>query len=513
MRLTEKTIDHNILNKINTFDDIKNSFNKKDHNQYVLYNGNEFELKELDTTNLDELMRFSDVHNMIKSKSRDKYNLSARDNIITDTGHITSMNFPSLLTTLDTPFGNIIGENIIKFKVLANKMLLLTDKGDFEVLDMDNETIDTVFETDAVDQIKSKFNIEHIYPFDITDFDIYGNSYLISTVREGIFMIDSEGQINDLMINEKGIQSFKYIGDNKVIVTIMGMNTSNVKIYDIIDNLLIESYNHLRYMNEQRPTHLVCKKDMFAILASPLENGLSDRNIHIWKREDGFWNNVDYSIHPHKADIEYVSKFMNIDNNNIYIIGGYQNSTFMWKWDINSLHNKPEEILLEDIDVSEIDNIYIKNDIITLDVDNRIMKYDMAGNILKNLTTGGLSHIDGFVEYDNTYFIIEGDTVFAYKIPEEKVLSTYNINLTKPNMNIIEVIVDGDDTMGLTIVDRNKLIMSTQVKMIKIDDGLVYMKIINTPDKNLSLVLTVPDGCKINDIRIRYDRLVMNGDV
>ena len=111
----------------------------------------------------------------------------------------------------------------------------------------DLEDFIIIFESEPLSEIRSNFNIENINTFDVLDFDFYGDDILLSTRREGIFLVSSDGKVNDLLISEKSINNFKYIGDDRIIITINRVSDTNVKIYDDIS--IIDEFD---YSLEQR---------------------------------------------------------------------------------------------------------------------------------------------------------------------------------------------------------------------------------------------------------------------
>jgi hypothetical protein len=516
MRISEKTIDSKLLDRINEISELKSNFKKSDIDQFVSYDGESLYFRELDVNPLDELIRFSNISKIKNNNKSNEFIFNSEEDILylPNKKIATSSKFPKLLTELELKDIIDLDGCIEKYKFIGDKLILLLSNGMLKVFNL--KDFEEVFECNPINEIKVNFSVEFLNTFDILDFDFYGDNILISTKREGLFLINSKGEVKDLLISEKGINNFKYMGDNKVLVTIERISNSNVKLYDIDTGMLVESYNHMRYDAEQRPFDLKVSKDSFFILGVPLENGLSQRNIHIWMKENDFWVNKDYSIYPHNPSIDYVTKFLVKSDENIHVVGGYKEDLFIWTWNLNNISTMSEKIIPE-IDIELVDNVYIKDDIITLDIDNRIVKLDSNGNILRNLIALDMEldnrEIKGFKELDNTLYILDVDSIKKYSIPKHSDNNTFNIQLSRGNMNEIHVYVKGNDEMGLRVVDKNKLISTENVKMIKVDKGEVYMKIYDDSSKDLVLIISNPSDEIIKDVILMYDRVIYKGDV
>ena len=64
MRISDKTIDRELMDKINELDMLKGSYVESGMEQFVIYDGDSLKLRELDTNPLDEVIRFSDIEDM-----------------------------------------------------------------------------------------------------------------------------------------------------------------------------------------------------------------------------------------------------------------------------------------------------------------------------------------------------------------------------------------------------------------------------------------------------------------
>ena len=132
------------------------------------------------------------------------------------------------------------------------------------------------------------------------------------------------------------------------------------------------------------------------------------------------------------------------------------NKTFIWRWFKNNLSAPHDELFLN-IDCKYIDNVYIKDNTITLNTKNSVYRFDLlTGDLIGNLRLENVESINGFYEEDCVYTVFNENTINIYELPEVKIDNTIKLYVENYVYDHYKIVIK-TKTPDLVNIDRTNV--------------------------------------------------------
>jgi len=510
MKLTEKDLDPVVLEKLDRLEGLVKNFPKDDAGGYVAFNGREFFIKRINDINLRKIISESELNKheeyffketkTIKNSFDSNFNINNRSNKNLRTQVVELQGTP--LLAIDNQFRLSRKEK--------NYILLLDSKGIFYKFNLIQKRLE--FSLDIISKIKTLFAIEHFGYYDIINFEIFRDGFLFSTKDNGIFFADVMNNNLEILFPENNIKAIRDLGKDKILLI---SDRGTIIIYDFNSGLKTDTFNQLKRL-DQEPKKIIIDDDKIMILGKNRFNNSNENILHIWKKDSAGieFQNISNRIFPGPGSnsSKYEANFISNDENNIYISGlKNQKNLFVWKYDLNNLANKFQEIIIDNPEFDQLDFVKIYEDEVVLGYKKKILFLDKNKEIVKNLSLTDVKSIDDiYFEKGEKKFLVVSDTqLISFKLPEYNYESTFTASLYNgPAINNIEIYIassTGKEDVVLVDGDTSMQIIPSYYLT---HNGNTFIKVLGSI-KNLTMKINLLEDTEIKRMVVNADKIYL----
>ena len=501
MKITQRDLDENLLDKINRFDTvIKEYSSSSSGDNFISYNGSGFHLKNSENIFLkkiyteDELIDLQDsIHKKNKNISSSSYSDLRLDN-----------KFNAALESLATKTvysANIKLKNIVLCKHFSNSIGVLDSNGNFIKI-VEKKILTSI---NILEKLKSNFNItSSLYAFGIVDIaEINENEYAIATGNFGIYKLNISTNEIELIINTDKVKKIEYLHTKNLLVA-----TENAcLIVDIASGKIIEK-DYTVYNSGQIPVSIVKTINEIFILGAPIGPQNLNNIVHGWILDDAkiSYNSIDSKIQNNPRENDYQVMFMNYDNSFLYLTGKFHNKIFVWKY--NLIDFSLDESFIDCITCETYDGFIPYNDTYCILIEGHffiIKNNTIQENLILPNKCNSLKLIDGEILSVAKNL---GLAFFAFpKYSSSDDIVEYSVLDNNEPCNNIDIFVEGATRAErITILDINsgsEIIPSFYM----VYNGNSVIKLLNCQSTKIKMLINVSKESSITGIAIKKNRV------
>jgi hypothetical protein len=508
MKLTQKDLDQALLDKINKLDPIIEKFTEDDLNGYITYNGQEFLIKKINDINLRKITSTSEMNKFkdyffkesetIKNSFETNFNMGNRPN-----RHLRSQILELQGNNLFTPENNIRAT-----KKEKDYILILDTKGIFYKYNLIDKKLD--FSLNIVTKVKTLFAVGNFNCYDILDFEIFKGGFLFSTIRNGIFFADIVNNSLEVLYSEENIRVIKNLCNEKIMLI---SDEGTISVCDSNTCMRTDKFNFMKKLN-QAPKKVIHDENTIIILGKSKFNNSTENLLHIMKKDLGClaFENVSGSIFPGIDNNLYNPTFLSKDDNYIYVSGMKNGKNlFIWKYNQNKLEEKFEEILIKDLEFSNLDFMRIYDDEIIVSYNGRIISLNKDGKILRNLDLKDIGAIqDIYTEKEERKFVIVTEKgLFSFRFPEYSYepLFVAKVYEGEPINNIEIFMTSNTGRENVVLIDGET---STEIipTYYIVNNQNTFIRLLGTTT-NLIMKINVPEDTEIDRIVVNAEKIFL----
>jgi len=508
MKLTQKDLDQEILDKLNRLDPVIGKFSTEDLSSFIGYNGTEFYLKKINDINLRKIISSSEINRFrdfffketpsIKNSFDSNFNLNNRPNKALKTQIVELSGIP--LFKIDNEIRNAKKER--------DYVLLLDTKGIIYKYNFIAKKLE--FSLDIVKKVRTLFAVAQFETYDILDFEIFRGGFLVSTTNNGVYFADVLNNNLEVLYSENNIKTVKAYEDKKVLLI---SDRGQIIIYDFDTKMKLETFNQMKRL-DQEPRKIIADREKIVILGKSRFNNSNEKLLHILKKDLAgvSFENISSKIFPGVDNQRYTPLFLSEDERSIYISGLRDGKfLFVWKYNIEKLEDKFEEIVIKDIEFDSLDYVRIYGGEILVSYKNRILVFNLQGKVQKNLVLREMDYVkDIFTENEERKFlVISKDSVVLFKFPEYLQESTFSASIYNgAPVNSIEVLVSsktGKENIVLIDGETSAQIIPT---FYLVHEGNSYIRYFGTI-RNVSLKIDLLEDSEIERIVVNAEKVYL----
>ena len=501
MKITRKELDQSILNKLDQFDRIKETYDGSSDG-FVSFGPNGFFFKKTNDTFLKKIYTEDEFIQLEEGLYKEKRNITS--SLLTDIRLDNKYNAACRRFIHNVKFtaSEKFPADIILKEKLSNSFIFLTANGTIVKLGANKRD-----EVDILSLIKSHFNLStqfSVYSFvDICEID--EDNIIIATNDFGIYKFTFSTKTVELICALTSVKSIEYSHTKTLFVATNDFCAQ----YDIPTGKRIEKYSML--VNERHIPKKIIKSDygMF-ILGIPAGVQNIDTLLHFWKLDGEClgYNCADDYVRQHSFDNAYQILDYFIDDTYIYLTGKLGNHRlFVWKYNLITLDL--EENILDCIDITTYDGfIAVNNKYAVLNKNNLyiIENNELISHITLDHECQGLQLLNG--EIYTTY----KNQLFKFELPKftkaAENLSFKVFDGVEP-CNNIDIFVKGatrSERISLIDMDTNKEILSS-FYMVYNNDSII--KLLNCKSTKIKMIISVGENTKLDGIAIKNNRMFL----
>jgi hypothetical protein len=499
MKITKKELDDSINKKLDTFDSITEGQSVG----FVMYDGQKFYAREIDDLNLKKVFSVNEIEKLESHLYSESSNFKNSFNTEMNVNSSMNSSFKSQLSKISgLPIFSGLA-SIRLFKVQDDYMLILDTKGNFYKYSFANKKVD--YTINLVEKIKSLFAISELEYFDILDFETHRDGFFVSTSKNGVFFADTANNNLELKFPENSVKLIKNIGNEKIICI---NSTGTMSIYDFRSGLRIETFNHIKKLN-QSVKEVTANRDFIFALGKNVDNNPANI-LHIWKTDGlGTIKNIDNSIYPSFDSPRYYAMHISVNGNFVYISGlKDRKHLFVWKYDLEKLEEPFKEIIFKKVEIERLDYIGVEKERISFISKDRLMVIDEEGNIEKNLKL--VENITAsLVLFNNSALVPSKEKIYLYKMSEyseggTETLKIYSSEFPCNNINVL-IKADREDVKAVFIDEdtAQQIIPSFYLS----HNGNTVAKILGSTAKNILMKLEAPKTLKVEGVVVNTDKI------
>lgn len=493
MKVRRQDLDSSILDKLDQFDNIINTYNENSDG-FISYNERGFYFKKTNDTFLKKVFDEEDLVKLENSLTSTDRNI--KSSLLEDLRCDDKTNFASrrFLYNIKTVNKKDYDSEI----VLVSKYLVLTKSGN-------------LYKGDSSFNICSKlvesFNIpNYFYVLDIVDIiDIDENNFIIATNNYGIFkLIFSEKQI-EMIINLKNVKKICLAQTGALIVA----SDDFISLVDISTGMFIEKYYTLKNAN-QLPVNIILNDRGFFVIGTPIGIQLSGNLIHFWELDAAKvgYNLKDGLVSKHSIDNSYQILFSMENEGNIYLAGKINNKyCFVWKYNFEDLTLSEE--IFDCKEILSFDCFLEMNGFYMIGSKDRL--YVMKNNsIVENLKLE--APMKNIYINEGYFYGICGKSIISFTLPnfEKKIDNlSYKVYNSDEACNNIDIFVKNSsraERITILNADTNREIEPSYYMVYKSNS---VIKLMNCQAKNIKMVISVNENSDLHGIVIRTNRMFL----
>jgi hypothetical protein len=503
MKLTQKDLEQNLVNKIERLDKVISNFSESDKAGFLAYNGDEFYIRKVSDLSLKQMINYKELleietflkkeDEITKNSFLSNFNLNNRAN----------SNFNSLATAIK-PIEIVKLESDIKLiKKDENYLIILDVLGNFHKFDIKKRKIE--FSLDIITKVKSLFAITELYPYEINDFEIYGGGFLFSTNNNGVFYVNIEENTIEVMFAEKNIKLIKVLDQERVLL----LSESGVAtLYETKKGFKIESFNFLPKSQQTAKKSFFINGNIYILGKSPDPREVNLLHILEQEKEGIDFRDITGKLYKQEYKLGYIIYDLVVENGNIYLYGLKDEKVFIWKYNLTSLEKEHTEIIIDDINFSSVPFISFDEGKIYINYKERLLVYSEDGVLIKNLSIGIEKIKDMIFSENKEIIILSINSVYLLKTPEYKYEKEIMLNIYSGeycnNLEILFISNDGKEDIVLIDGETDTQIQPSFHMTYKNKN---YIRLIEGGSKNIYAKVSLSDSTKIKGVIIRANAL------
>lgn len=498
MKITRRDLDTEVLNKLDSLDKVKDTFDENNPDGFVSYNPkNGFYFKKTNDTFLKKVFVEDEIvalENALTSKDR-----NIRSTMYEDLRLDGKTNRAEQTFLIRTP-GTVKKE--VSGKILFTKS---TDEGFIHYTDTGMVYFGTL-EVDILSLIKSNFNLgSKICAYDIADIVYFDGKFYVATENNGIYKYIINNQTLELMMSVENVCAIAITKTENLFIA-----TENFcGQYDLESGKCIEKYSNIKSC-QQTPVSVISNKLGIFVMAAPI--GIQTRKplLHFWKLDSAGvgYNMADNMVERHSFDNAYQVMFAVSDSENIYFAGKLGNhKLFVWTYDMATL--KMTEEIIDVLDITTFDGFLVLNKkMLVLSQghlyaieNNEIVQHLLIPDVAKNLfIKDGQLYTNG----ESRFLNIELG-VFSAK---EENLQFKIYNGEEPCNNLDIFVKDASRRERITLINADTGAEITPSYYI-VYNGNSIIKLMNCNAKNIKMMISVNESSKLGGIVVKYNRMFL----
>jgi hypothetical protein len=507
MKITRDNLDPEIIKKLDIIDKLYGNLEGLNGSELLSYTDGQFKGRKINDLTLRQIGKLSDIHNLqdhlyiekgtIKNSIQSNFNINNRASVSFRNQILNLKGYQLFETT----------NQIRLFRKEGDQLLILDRSGIFYNYNVPTKKID--FSLDIASRVKSLFAITRFLPYDILDFQIFRGGFLFSTSHNGVFFADIENNNLEAIFPEPWILQIKVI-DNDTILLIS--KTGTFTIYNYEKRLKIETFNKLKNLH-QIVKRVVVDENRIYILATNNITNATKGILHVFEKDlAGIgYNDITSSVYP-GYDILNVLIINSCLCKDSFVIAGIRDkSVLLWKYKKDEINKKFEEIIFNKLDIDYVNFIKIENQSIYINYKDRLIVFDINGNIINNIKLDIDAIQDIIFESENKFYAISDTKLSLYSIPnyakteQEFTAQVYEGEAT----NNIEILIKSNTGDQLiTLIDPESLEeIHPNFHMIYHNDS--YIKITGRTITNLIMKIKVTEMTEIEGIVVNADRIFL----
>jgi hypothetical protein len=511
MKITDKELEQSLVEKISRFDKLTASFSDDDKSGFVAYDGDNFYIKRANELLLKKVFSGSDLDHYYSHLYKESSYIKNSFNTNMNYKNIASKNAGSQGVYLDGFSLYKVANSIKKVKKYAESVLMLDSKGVFYRFNLKDRKEEFAF--DFIRKARTDFAIETINPFDILDFEVYGEGFLISTSINGVFYADLKANTIEVKFLQDEVKSIKDIANGNVLLT---SESGEINVFNFKTGSRVETYNTLVKSNQDQRAIESNGDYVFLLGKSKTSEENSENLLHVWRRDLAgiSYDSIDRALYPGYDSRKHHVMFLAIDKDSAYLSGVKDGKhLFVWKYNLKDLAAEFQETVFTGIEIDKLNFVKVENGLITFANNSQIITIDQSGSVIKNFYLKGLKSNDirnvMFRDELKDMVIINGNEILLYRFPEHRyekeiVYKIYegtdacnNIDVYVSTNPIKEKIVFTDGTTGAQIQPYYAINdqFGYAFKLLGVASKSVHMKII--PDDNTLIKGVVVNADKI----------------
>jgi hypothetical protein len=510
MKINKNDIDPALVEKITKLDKVVENFTEDDKSGFLAYNGTDFHIKRVNEAlfkkilNESDLRRFSDsIYNesgLIKNSFRTNFNSDNR----------VSKNFKTqVVSPLEETLYISKGEIVFSTKY-SNFIYFLNETGILTKFDLLIKQ--SVGAVNIITELKTRFAVSNIYPFDFLAIEAMEDSVLISTAYNGVLLYDFTKKELEVKFPENQVTLIKTL-DNGTILLGIDKVDSNIAFYNFESGMKIESSNALKKKMFQAPHLVDYHNDNLFVVGRPYGVNTTKNLLHYWKKDIAKFNfnNLDGILFPGLDYLNYSLSHAFLTDDHLYISGLRDNKNlFIWQYDLRSLSKEFKEFSFNRFSFNRLDFIELNEEFFMAGDGNKLYFLNAKGEVERNLELSGkIKNI--YVKNQYEFYLISGEKLIEVKVPEYKetpeiVLDVFS---SENPCNNIDIYVKGSSGKEkFVFIDKDTL---TQIApyYIGVYEKNTIIKLLGSTAKNITMKMTTSSETEIEGIVVNADRVFL----
>ena len=499
MKIGKRDLDSSLVAKIEQFDNITDTVTNN-ASGFISYDTSRgFFFKRVSELPYKRLYSKDELLEIYRDMTVKKENIrSANFEDMREDKNVFNYAVSSLTTSADSTLILECPETIRNVKYSDGKILAIDSLGN--VVEYSEGRV--VISVNVISIFKELFSFE-LESFDLTDINFAKEGFYISVVSKGIFLYNAETKTMEMIFAEEGIQSFIPVCDDKLFC----IGKHSCVIASITSGKKIETFNNIR--NAYQLPHLNSSRGRHLFVIGKALTKSSDKLVHYWKKDvSGInYNNKDNSVAPNKDSDEYTVKFVDQDDNYLYVCGTIKSKAFVWRYDLDYMHRTPKEFIYDCEDFSEMSGIICSNETCMISCGNKI--YGISDNTVgMNLLLE--NPVTNLKLSDHKVYGIEGNKIVRLEMPEFKKREetiVYDLMTNGKPCNNIDIAVRGVDIKRIELFNNSgdQIFPFGSVH----DDNCFVMKLSECNERNIRMFLTVDEKTRISGISIKTNNIFL----
>jgi hypothetical protein len=515
MKITDKELDQLIVEKVNRLDTIIENFSEDDKSGFVAYNGEKFYIKRANELLLKKVFSSNDITNYHEHLYTEKGSIKNSFNSNLNYKNVASTSIGSQAAFLEGFSLYNTSNRIKKIKRYDTYVLMLDTKGVFYKFDLAERK--EIFAFDFVRKVTTDFAIEKLEPFDVLEFEIYKDGFLIATAYNGVFYADIVNNTIEVKFLEENVVSIKDIQNDNLL---MANDEGVITIYNFTTGMRIETFNTLKKLNQHQRALESNGEYVFVLGKSTTIEENSENLLHVWKRDRAGlgYNNIDRLLYPGYDSRRYHIMFLSLDESDKHAyLSGVKDGKylFLWKYNLEKLDEQFEEIVFKTIEIDKLNFVKVDDKNITFSNNDQLITINGEGRIIKNFYLKNLKSLDiqnvVYRKDQKDMIIVSGNDLMLYRLPDhrfEKEL-TFKVYDEEVACNNIDIYFSTTPIKEkITFIDADTSAEIRPYYSMNGEFGYIY-KIVGSPSKKILMKVLPDETTVINGVVVNADRLFL----
>jgi hypothetical protein len=501
MRVSERDLDNNLLEKVNRLDNVVSSYNSNIEG-FLSYNKDGFYFKQTNDDYLKQLLSEDDIINMKKNIDEPAVNVvsSKYTNILKKAS--TNKAVETFYQDLQGKFLFLVNKNIIKYKIYSNDLnetvfVCLLDDLSFIVY---NVSTKQTYIFNIASELETKFSLVNIPVYSLNDFFIDKTLLYFSLFQHGVYKYDLSSKELSMVSNKTDIEFIDLLPNQNIFC----IGSDSIAVYSKEEKISEEFYQ-LRKLN-QHPKFYLHYKDKYFVIGKNYGVDSSKKLVHAWKYNGLDLENIDEQIENNIEDQNYEIKYATIYQDKLYITGvnHYDDTLFIWAYNLLTL--RLEDINIPKIKLDQYYNILFYNEKILLSYKDMLKVLDKG--LLHTYHIN--SNIQKLTVYDQLYYMND-NKIYQLDLPVYSTadeIMNFKIYNKQNSCNTIDIYIDNYNGKSEDIVfSSGSNIIEPLFKII--DEGNAYIRLYDCKETSIDMQLHIYETTSIKGIAIKENKIFL----